>query len=102
MVSAPEDLIFSSVSGWASAGAADERASTSAKNRASVVFIEPPSVSENLRQELLAAVRLRRGEERLGRAFLDHLPLVHEDDAVGDAAGEPPLLDRKRPRPNSS
>src|SRR5438445_626272 len=89
MVSVPLDLILSSVSGWASAGAADESASASARNRASIVFIEPPSVGENLRQELLAALRLRRGEERLGRALLDHLPLVHEDDAVGDAPGEP-------------
>src|SRR3989449_4577754 len=49
-------------------------------------------MGEDLGQELLAAVRLRRGEEILRRALLDHLPLVHEDDAVGDAAGEPHLV----------
>src|SRR5919198_804687 len=87
MVSTPVDLIFSSVSCWAATGplSASPRAST--RTTATVFFMGPPSMGEDLRQELLAAVRFRRGEEVLGRRLLDHLSLVHEHDAVGDAAG---------------
>src|SRR5690242_21715464 len=92
MVSTPVDLIFSSVSGWANAGAPSATATTATSNNASVLFMSPPSMGENLRQELFAAVRLRRGEELGRRALLDHLSLVHEDDAVGDAAGKPHLV----------
>src|SRR5215470_8994713 len=89
MVSTPVDLIFSSVSGWAAAGPMRPNATASATTNASVFVMIPPSMSENLGQELLPAVRLRRGEELLRRALLDHLALVHEDHAVGDAAGKP-------------
>src|SRR5262245_17307694 len=47
---------------------------------------------EDLRQELPASFRARRREERLRRCFLDDLPLVHEDDPVGDPAGEAHLV----------
>src|SRR5437867_774351 len=91
-VSTPADLIFSSVSCWAIGGLPSASATTRASTSESVLFMGPPSVGENLGQELLAAVRLRRGEELLGRPLLDHLAFVHEDDAVGDPAGEPHLV----------
>ena len=50
------------------------------------------SVIEDLRQEQLGALRLRVGEELLGRALLDDLAAVHEDDAVGDRAGKAHLV----------
>src|SRR6059036_1925420 len=89
MVSTPVDLIFSSVSCWAATGPPRASPTASTRTTATVFFMGPPSMGEDLRQELLAALRFRRGEEVLGRRLLDHLSLVHEYDAVGDAAGEP-------------
>src|SRR5262249_24153900 len=88
MVSTPVDFIFSSVSCWAVAGPMRPNATTSVTTNASIFVMGPPSVGENLGQELLAAVRLGRGEELLRRALLDHLALVHEDHAMGNAAGK--------------
>src|SRR5687768_12728910 len=90
MVSTPLCLIFSSVS-WASAGVAVS-ATAMASNSESLRIIRCLLVCEDLGQELLATVGLRSPEERLRRALLDHLALVHEDHAVGHPAGEPHLV----------
>src|SRR6266508_4893754 len=90
MVSTPVLRIFSSVS-WASAGVAAS-ATARARTSASTRVIKRLLVSEDLGQELTSAVGLGGREERLGGGFLDHLPLVHEDDAMGDPAGEAHLV----------
>ncbi len=43
-------------------------------------------------QELLRPLHLRGAEERLGRPFLHHAAVVHEDDLVGRLAGEAHLM----------
>src|SRR5437764_12105350 len=99
MVSTPLDLIFSRVSCWATTGPARASPAASTRTTATVFFMGPPSMGEDLGEELLAALGFRRGEERLGRRLLDHLPLVHEDDAVGNAAGEPHFVRDAHHRP---
>src|SRR5207248_10775812 len=90
IVSVPLDLIFSSVS-WASAGVAVS-ATASVSRTESVRIIRRLLVCEDLGQELPSAVGFRGREEFLGRALLHHLPLVHEDDPMGDPAGEAHLV----------
>src|SRR5690606_10335227 len=45
------------------------------------------SVLEDLAEEVLGAVRLRVGEELLGRVLLDDLTVSHEQHPVGGGAG---------------
>src|ERR671918_789744 len=79
------DSFFSSVS-WARAGSATTvRVTARVRTSASIRFIKRLLVSEDHGQELPSAVGHGRREERLGLGLLDHLPLVHEDDAVGDS-----------------
>src|SRR5699024_9206827 len=50
------------------------------------------SVGEDLAEEVLGAVTAWVGEELLGGGLLDELPLGHEGDPVGGAAGESHLV----------
>src|SRR4030095_17073341 len=97
MVSTPVLRILSSVS-WASAGVAAS-ATARVRTRASTRVIKCLLVSEDLGQELPSPVGLWCGEERLGRGLFDHLPFVHEDDAMGDAAGAAPPAGDAHQRP---
>ena len=45
-----------------------------------------------LRQELFRAIRFRRGENFLGRALFDHLPLIEEEHPVRDIARKAHLV----------
>src|SRR4030095_10419227 len=89
MVMVPDDLIFSRVS-WASTGPAAISVMARVRANASKRFIDDLLVGEDLGQELPTAVGLGSREERLGRGLLPHLPLVHEDDPVGNPAGADP------------
>src|SRR4030095_11733161 len=91
MVMVPDDLIFSRVS-WASTGPAAISVMARVRANASKRFIDDLLVGEDLGQELPTAVGLGSREERLGRGLLHHLPLVHEDDPVGNPAGEAHLV----------
>src|SRR6266508_977357 len=59
-------------------------------------LVEPPlvvdSVLEDLAEEVLGPVVARVGEELLGRALLDDLPVGHEEHSVGRRAGEAHLV----------
>src|SRR4030095_2360288 len=91
MVMVPEDLILSSVS-WASTGPAAVSVTARVRAIASQPVIDDLLVSEDLGQELTTTIGLGSREERLGRGLFHHLPLVHEDDPVGNPAGEPHLV----------
>src|SRR5262249_58260004 len=82
---------------WASAGVTVEanrvRATREARNLLMHSLLEE-LVRQDLGQEVLGAVRAGGGEELLRGGRLHHPPLVHEDDPVGDAAGEAHLVGR--------
>src|SRR5680860_987200 len=74
--------------------AARESASSrlTASALALVNLIVSPSILEDLAGEVLGSIRLRIGEEIIGRGVLHDPALVHEDDTVRGGAGEAHLV----------